>query len=219
MDENKSLLLSVDSAALNIENALQQILMPYPKGIYIKGNELPSITPDEYFYRIDRTGPNKLKEIQVTTIEQVVGNIYNEDAEIVITDRVAARKEQLLSTLPTVPAYGRQVARAVIRDILEFVQIYKRLHVDHFHIRQTFDKIINPNYNNPKTFRQFEDIVAQHTQEYIYNEIQRWCGARTWDILIPTFDRDTVRIDNKGDFRIHDWNEKFGSEFSHGRLP
>lgn len=214
MADDKTLLLSIDNAAVCIENALQQILRPYPQGIYIKGNELPSMIPGEYFYRVDRLAPGRLNEVQVKNIDDVLGNVFNEDGEIVITDRVAQNKLRLLSTLPTVPAYGRQIARAVIKDILDYMQIYKNMTVEHKHLQAIFELVINSNYHDTKTYRQFEDIVEQHTQDYIYMEIQRFVGTRTWDILLPSFDRDTVKIDNKGDYRIYRYMEEHGHEHS-----
>ncbi len=220
MANDKMLVISIDNAAVCIENSLQQILKPYPQGIYIKGNELPSIVPDEYFYRVDRSGRGKVKEIQVRFIDDIHSNVFNEDAEIVINDRVAMNKERLLSTLPTVPAYGREVTRAVIRDILDHMQIYKNLSVEHRpHLESVFECVINPNYHNNKTFKQFSDIVEQHTQDFVYTEIVRFVGARTWDILIPRFDRDTARIENMGDYRIHRYMEEHGHEHATSRSP
>ncbi len=210
--EPANLLISIDNAAVCIENALQQILKPYPVGIYIKGNELPSIVPNDYFYRVDRISRGKVTEKQVKSIEDIEGNIFNEDGEIVINDRVSNSKDRLLSTLPTVPAYGREIARAVIKDILDYMQIYKNIGLDHHNLEAVFERVISPHYQNTKTFKQFCDIVQQHTQDYIYEEIQRFVGTKTWDILLVKFDRDTVRIENKGDYRIHRYMEEHGHE-------
>lgn len=215
MADVRTLLLSIDSPASNIENALQQILKPYTPGIYIKGNELPSIIPNEYFYRIDRLAPKNLKEIQVRTIEDIMGNIFNEDGEIVVTDRIANSKSRLLSTLPTVPAYGRLIMRAFVRDILDHVQIYKNINAEHRHLQAIFESVINANYHNGKTYRQFEDIVSQNTTDTHTDIIQFLGSVKTWNILIPTFDRDTVRIENTGDYRIQKWMEEHGHEFTY----
>lgn len=211
----KTLLISIDNAAMAIENALQKILRPYPEGIYIKGNELPSVVPGEYFYRVDRLAPKRLNEIEVRTLDDVLGNVFNEDGEIVISDRIANSKTRLLSNLPTVPAYGRIIVRAVIKDILDYMQIYKNVGPEHHHLQTAFDCVIHSNYKDNKTYRQFEDIVEQHTQDYIYTEINSWLGNRTWDVLVLSTDRDTAKIDNMGDYRIHKYMEEHGHEHKH----
>ncbi len=223
MADKKALALSIDNAAICIENALQQILKPYPTGIYIKGNELPSIQPGDYCYRLDRLGRGRIKEIEVRTIDDVLGNVYNEDGEIIIMDRVAFQKERFLSTLPTVSAHGRNIVRNGIKDLIDYLQIYKNHHSLGSctkHIQEVFELVINPNYHNSKTYRQYEDIVIQHIEDYIYPTIREWVGVgqRTWDVLIAVFDRDTVRIENNGDFRIHRYMEEHGQEHTNLRI-
>lgn len=213
MSDETILCLPIDNAALTIENALQQILKPYPEGIYIKGNELPSIVPDEYFYRIDRSGRDKVKEVQIRSIDDIIGNIFNEDGEIVIMDRISNNKTRYLSTLPTVPAYGREVARAAVKDLLDYLQIYKNVSgSDHQHLRQIFEVVVNKGYNDNKIYRQFEDIVEQACDDYLYREIQKFVKGRTWDVLVTKFDRDTIKIENKGDYRIQRYMEEHGHE-------
>jgi hypothetical protein len=203
---------------MSIENALQQILKPYPEGIYIKGNELPSITPDEYFYRMDRVRRDVIKEVQVRSIDDVTGHVYNEDGDIIILDRIALNKTRLLSTLPTVPAYGREVARAAVQDLLDHLQIYKNVGgTDRKYLQQVFETVINPIYHDQKTYRQFEDLVERACDDFIYKEIMAFSKGRTWDILVPKFDRDTIKVENKGDYRIHRYMEEHGHEHNLSR--
>lgn len=215
MAEKKVLFVQIDSAAICIETVLQQILKPYPAGIYIKGNEHPSITPDDYFFRTERLGRNRIKEIEVKTIDDIQGNIFNEDGEIVITDRVTFNKQKFLSTQPTVAAYGRAVVRAGIKDFLDYLQVFKN-HVTpgHAYIEQVYNDIVNPNFHNNKSYLQYEDIVKEHMEDHIYSSLREFVGVgkRGWDILLVTFDRDSAKIEDGGDYRIHRYMEEHGHE-------
>lgn len=211
--ETSRLILPIDNEAIAIERAIQAIVIPYPSGIYIRGNEIASVDSKGFFYRLERHKPKLFKEVEVKTIDDIHGNVFNEDGEIVISDSVSLYKEKMLFSSPTVPVIGRDIVRAYVRDVLDFTQIHKNVKRTYGNLKKAYQHSVNKVYNNEKNYESFESIVTD-TCFQLYADIKGFSGKRTWDILIPSFNKDTITIENNGDYRIQDWMKRYGSKYN-----
>lgn len=215
MKTKDTLILNIETEALLIEDAIKAICKPYKTGIYLSNKSDPIIIPGKYYYRIERISQGNLKEIQVKTIEDINGVVYNKDGEIVINDFISRNKKNYLFTEPTIPVYGRKYIESLVRDYLQNARMYDNCGDNcsnsYRYMNDTFNNITKEENINSPNYLIVEELVLNSTIE-TRQKLVEFIGTKTWDVIIPTFTKDVIILENTGDFRVQDWMQKFGKK-------
>lgn len=204
-------LFSIEVAAQFIENSLGSILIPYPEGLYFKGHEKPVVQFNQKYYRIDRTPEGALIEVPVMSAADLTGNIFSIDGEVVISRSMLLNGGSLISNKPTVPVYGREIVFAAIQDFLQRIQIYKKNTKCESGFKEIIEKLVEPRFQNPANICLIKDHLLEATRDIFY-DIRQFTTKSGWDVLLVERNRDTVIIDDVGDFRIHEYYRMIGEQ-------
>ncbi len=211
---NRVIVIDIANIAAFIENHYSDVIYDYPAGIYLLGTDKPVILPKEYYYRIIRNGVNDYTEIPVSCYDDLEGVIYDKNGEMVLNGHMTYYKDKFLKlNAPFGSVFGRKVVLAYANDLLDTLQLFKGTPFTNQSLRAVYKEWIRENTNDSRcTFENFIDYV--HTMMYeVRTAIMKFTNNRTWSIIIASSQHDQLKIEDKGDYRIHKFIEEHGNEY------
>lgn len=194
----KTFIFNALPLAENIEIIFGKYLIPIETGIYIVGRIKPAMVPNEYYYRknYDRSNGNlTITDIQVKTIDDINGNVYNIDGATVIP----MIKKQMLSNEPTVPVQGLRLVFAFIDLIL--IENSAWITNRHINSETILRQFIKPEWqDSPNIYAMIEDILIG-----IKTDLLSFIGTNKWIMHTAKNIGSDVLIEQLIDFRIYQW--------------
>lgn len=195
--------------AQQIESRFAQCLLPATKGIYVLGREKPVMIPTQQYFRreTDKTTGQSVS-VLVCGIHDIKGDIFNIDAELVLSSRI---KPQYLSETPQVPVIGMKIIEICMNRLVMSKSAFSRGTTPS--LKDILEPFLLPEmyaFNNQALL----DDVCEALDTMMLDlktDIRQFLGADDWIMhFVKTRNHDLV-VEKTIDFRIHDWMRRTAS--------
>lgn len=213
MGQKRLLRIGIDEYAAQIEFQFSEFFIPYAVGIYPIGEEEPVLVPGETYYRLERLAKGMRMEVPVHYIPgqklDLQGDIYNTRNEIVLSQHFTRNPNRFLSERPSIPVLGRQLVQAYIDDVVYRIQQFRKPISGNLQLEKVLQRVAP---SCPPAHEAMEEFIQDYLTPLKY-DIMCFTGTSSWNIFSVSRSKETLIVENMGDFRIADWEQKIGKTF------
>ena len=185
--------------AENVERLAREYLQPAKLGFYMKGGTTPVMVDGCYYFKKE-VGPNgELVEIPILKIEDIKGNIFNQDAELIISSRNIA----LLSDEPTVPVQGLNMVSAFVQKHLDDHSAWSRKGPTQ--LEDIWAEYIKPEYLHTEKTHDLVESIAELMID-VRTDVNHFIGNDKWIMHFMRRRGKDLFVEKSIDYRIHQWS-------------
>lgn len=198
-DIEERIILEGYSSAKNLEDVLGPILKKAEDGLYRPSDISPAIRFDGTYFSFDASKKNISEQYTpIFKMEDIHGVVVDAYSKLVLTQAAVARKNEILTTEPVLPAIGLQVLRTVIDfNINQRLQHVRSLE---WHRRRFADFFIE----DPTIYGITLEGVEAHLGHLI-SSINHFVGNDTWNYYFVCINGTDIMIEKGADYRICEW--------------
>lgn len=219
------LTVNIADSACQLDLECAEILLPPPKGIYLK-TRLEPVMVDGNNYYVRRGNASE----PIADINDVVENVYDEHNKLVIPKSYLAKRERYLANEPFLPYRACKIIECMANETIEARLAYRTAG------RNWSDKIeshFRPEVVEVPYLDYANDPVAQYEQrkaevdalldealcarnrafQSIKQEIELFIGNLTWHMYYAKLTNATLSVERFCDYRVHLWELEHGNKF------
>ena len=195
----KTHVLNPLEVAANVESLARDYLQPPKIGIYMKGSTSPIMVDGCYYFKKDK-GPNgETIETPILKIEDIKGNIFNQDAELIIPARITS----MVSDEPTVPVQGLKMVSAFVQKHLDDHSAWSRKAP--MSLEDVWSDFIKPEYLHTEKTHDLVESIAELMID-IRTDVNHFIGNDKWVMHFMRKRGIDLFVEKSIDYRIHQWS-------------
>jgi len=186
--------------AEGIEAQLGLYLPPPARGAYTALSSEPVLKPDHWYYqRVSVNG--KIQEINVSSLEEVKGDVYDIDAVLVVPRKLA----KTLSWEPSFPSRGMKIVSAAVDwTISEGSRWAKRPRIS---LHSVLQEHLREEY-------QQDELALCRLSELVFDvcdQVRQFIGKDHWVMHFHKQRGRDIVVEKTVDWRIVDWERRMAS--------
>jgi hypothetical protein len=200
-----TLIFNPKELASHIEEKFKEYLIPFDKGIYIRGKSDAVLRPGNYYYKKEKKEDGTIVETPIMSLSDIVSEVFNQSGDIVVT----SKNVKQLSEEPTVPTIGMQIIKAFVQKTLDDKSAWLNvwLHRDQASYEEIWREFIKPEYHNDETLNDIVNNIVS-TLVDLRTNIIKFIDKDTWLMHFLKVNRGDYYIEKCCDFRIWDWQRR-----------
>lgn len=189
------------SSALMLENILGPALIDPEPGLYKPNDITPCVRLNGTFFSFD---PRKISISEqykpIFSIDDIEGVVVDADTRTVLTNAVTARKNEILSTRPSLPAVGLQLVKTLVDyDVNSRLMFNRSLE---WHTRRFAENF----KDDPSIYGITVEAVLDYLS-FINTNINQFVGNNIWNYYFVSIRGTDILIEKGADYRICEWYE------------
>lgn len=211
--------LDISAFAHQLEMDLADILLPEPKGIYLKTRVEPVMVDGKNYYTRNGVDSTLVVDINVTK-----ENIYDENDKLIIPKSYLLKKSKWLSNEPFLPYYGVKILENFVNyDIDQFVQYRKSTMDRRSRNLDFFERVYwSPTVEDPEGIFKSRMDEAERQMDTAFlpirQELEWFLGKNDWHMYFVHMNNCELVVERFCDYRIYMWEQEHGEEFRADRL-
>ena len=223
--------IDIASSANQLDLQCAEILLPPPKGIYLKTRLEPVLVDGNNYYV--RRGTTTEPVIDVNLVNE---NIYDENNKLVIPKSYLLKKEKYLSNDSFMPYRAAKIIECMASNVVDLFVAYRNVG-DHWHERinrhfrpECFDAgypihTLNEaeNLANMVAYAERKQKLDEVMDEAysardsaflpIKQEIELFLGTLNWHMYSVKLVDTQLEVERFCDYRVHLWEMEHGAKF------
>lgn len=197
LEQHEGLILFnlLEQASYILTDEVQHILVPPPRGLYVKGHITPILNDSGVYYPRSKIGNPDARILDFDEMFKLREDIVDENNTVIINSQNLIGRPHLFTTKPELPISAALVCYNVLVEYLfkycKHARGVKSSHISNF---------IKPEYQE-----EFNEDYFENPLENALDELYEFIRRYDWNIYFHRLNGTTLVIERYCDFRVYEY--------------